>query len=213
MRDGAARAFGDGPSEAQAQTRLRAGHAHGRVRHVLGDLAGAIDADRIAPEVEDAREALVWLTDVRLERPERVVTSVSGTTSVPLRDRNVGKVTLRVYPVEPPAPFAMRRTLVGRHQVNLAGLTAARTWSFTSKDGGDPAWHGTALGLPAGQDAEDTGFPTVELHRRAPPWSFTVELHRGASPWSFTVEPHRGASPWSPAEGPGLSAAAALLDA
>ncbi len=137
----------------QSPLRPRAWHVRGRVRHVLGDLPGAIDAYRQAPEVEDAREALAWLTEAGLELPGRVVAPVAGTASVPLRYRNVGEVTLRVYPVDLQVLFAMRRTLVGLHRVNLAGLTAARTWSFTPTDAADHGWHTTALDLPVGADA------------------------------------------------------------
>lgn len=139
-----------GPSE----FRPRAWHAIGRVRHVLGDLSGAIEAYRNAsPQVEDAREALAWLTDARLELTESVTAGVAGAASFPMRYRNVPEVSLRAYPVDLQVLFAVRRTLEGLNRIDLSGITPAHQWTVKPAGGADHAWHEASMELPIGKDA------------------------------------------------------------
>lgn len=142
----------DGRREA-SEFRPRAWHAIGRVRHVLGDLAGAIAAYREAVAVEDAREAVAWLTDARLELDESVTAGVAGTASFPMRYRNVGEVRLRVYPVDLQVLFAVRRTLEGLNRIDLSGITPAHEWTVRPAGGGDHGWHASTVELPVGKDA------------------------------------------------------------
>ena len=145
-RDGGAR----GPSE----FRPRAWHATARVRHVLGDLTGAIAAYReAAPQVEDAREALAWLTEARLDVVESVTAGVAGSASFPLRHRNVAEVRLRAYPVDLQVLFAMRRTLEGLNRIDLSGIAPALEWTVATGGADDHAWHTTDVALPLGKDA------------------------------------------------------------
>jgi|GEM_PF-1769495 len=137
-----------------SEFRPRAWHAIGRVRHVLGDLGGAIAAYREAsPAVEDAREALAWLTDAKLELAESVTAGVRGTASFPMRYRNVEEVRLRVYPVDLQVLFAVRRTLEGLNKIDLSGITPAQEWTLKPEGGTDHAWHATSVELPVGKDA------------------------------------------------------------
>jgi len=132
----------------------RAWHATGRVKHVMGDLEGAIEAyRRAAGHVEDAREALAWLTETRLECPETVSAPIAGAASLPLRHRNVSEVALRAYPVDLQVLFAMRRTLVGLNQIDLSGIAPAREWTVKLEGAADHGWHETAVELPLGKDA------------------------------------------------------------
>lgn len=143
----------DGRREA-SEFRPRAWHAIGRVRHVLGDLSGAIAAYReAATAVEDAREAVAWLTDARLELDEAVTAGVAGTASFPMRYRNVDEVRLRVYPVDLQVLFAVRRTLEGLNRIDLSGITPAHEWTLRPAGGGDHGWHSTSVDLPVGKDA------------------------------------------------------------
>jgi uncharacterized protein YfaS (alpha-2-macroglobulin family)/TolA-binding protein len=139
---------------AVSEFRPRAWHAIGRVRHVLGNLDGAIAAYReAAGQIEDAREALAYLTEARLELEESVAAPVAGAAKFPVRYRNVTEVKLEAYPVDLQVLFALRRTLVGLNKIELAGIKPAKTWSFTPADGGDHAWHDAQVELPAGADA------------------------------------------------------------
>ena len=142
----------DGRREA-SEFRPRAWHAIGRVRHVLGDLAGAIAAYREAATVEDAREALAWLTDARLELDESATAGVAGTAAFPMRYRNVDEVRLRVYPVDLQVLFAVRRTLEGLNKIDLSGITPAHEWTLKPEGGADHGWHSARVELPVGKDA------------------------------------------------------------
>ena len=136
-----------------SEFRPRAWHAIGRVRHVLGDLDGAIDAYRQASSIEDAREAFAYLTETRLELVETVSAGVAGSAKFPMRYRNVGEVRFKAYPVDLQTLFAVRRTLEGLNRIDLSGIRPAQEWTVSPADGRDHAWHDTEIALPAGKDA------------------------------------------------------------
>src|SRR5439155_17218034 len=104
-------------------------------------------------KVEDAREALAWLTDTRLVADESVTAPVAGAASFTLRYRNVSEVRLRLYPVDLQVLFAMRRTLEGLNRIDLSGIAPAQEWTVSPQGGGDHQGHETAVELPAGKDA------------------------------------------------------------
>jgi uncharacterized protein YfaS (alpha-2-macroglobulin family)/TolA-binding protein len=132
----------------------RAWHATGRVRHVLGDLDGAIAAyRRAAPHVEDAREALAYLTEARLGLEETVPASVGGAARFPVKYRNVSEIRFKAYPVDLQVLFAVRKTLEGLNRIDLSGITPAHQWTLLLPDGGDHAWHEASVELPVGKDA------------------------------------------------------------
>ena len=132
----------------------RAWHAIARVRHVLGDLEGAITAYRnVGGNVEDAREALAYLTEARLDLQESVTAPVAGSASFPVKYRNVGEIRFKAYPVDLQVLFAVRRTLEGLNRIDLSGIAPSFEWSLTPKDGKDHAWHEASVELPAGKDA------------------------------------------------------------
>lgn len=138
----------------ESEFRPRAWHAIGRVRHVLGDLSGAIEAYRMAaPWVEDAREALAYLTEARLDLEETARAAVVGAASFPVRYRNVGEIRFKAYPVDLQVLFAVRRTLEGLNRIDLSGIVPAQEWTLSPKDGGDHAWHEASVELPVGKDA------------------------------------------------------------
>jgi hypothetical protein len=118
----------DGSAQNVSEFRERAHHLLGRVAHVLGDLDLAERHYRAAPSVEDAREALAWLTAKTLSGDESVVRVGPGPASVPLRYRNVEKAVLRAYPVDVQVLFAVRKTLEGLNRIDLSGITAQRQW-------------------------------------------------------------------------------------
>jgi hypothetical protein len=138
-----------GPSE----FRPRAHHAIGRVRHVLGDLPAAVESyRRAAPDVEDAREALAWLVDPRLEAPEVVEAPVDGAARPVFRTRNVSEVRLKAYPVDLQVLFTVRKSLDRLNRVDLAGIVPAKEWTLPA--GGAPyAWNDLAVDLPVGVGA------------------------------------------------------------
>jgi hypothetical protein len=136
-----------------SEYRPRAWHAIARVRHVLGDLDGAVAAYREASSIEDAREALAYLEDVRLEMKESVSADVLGSASFPVRYRNVSEIRFRVYPVDLQTLFAVRRTLEGLNRIDLSGVSPAKEWTFSPKDGRDRSWHDASVSLPVGENA------------------------------------------------------------
>jgi hypothetical protein len=137
-----------------SEFRPRAFHATARVRHVLGDLEGAIAAYReAAAQIEDAREALAYLTEARLEMPESVTSGIQGKATFPLKYRNVGEVRFKAYPVDLQVLFAVRRTLEGLNRIDLSGIAPAKEWAVSPKDGGDHGWHETTIDLPLGENA------------------------------------------------------------
>jgi hypothetical protein len=141
-------------SSVESEFRPRAWHALARVRHVMGDLGGAIEAYReAAGHVEDAREALAYLTEARLELDETVRAPVLGTASFPVRVRNVGEVRLTAYPVDLQVLFAVRRTLEGLNRIDLSGIVPAHEWTLTPEGGLDHASHEVRADLPVGKDA------------------------------------------------------------
>ena len=137
-----------------SEFRPRAFHATARVRHVLGDLDAAIEAYReAAGQVEDAREALAYLTETRLTAPEAATAPPAGSAKLAVRYRNVGEIRFRAYPVDLQTLFAIRRTLEGLNRIDLSGVTPAAAWSVTPPGGADHAWHDLDVELPLGRDA------------------------------------------------------------
>lgn len=118
----------DGSAQTESDFRERAHHLLGRVAHVLGHLDVAERHYRVASSIEDAREALAWLTARALATDESVVRVGPGAAAIPLRYRNVEKATLRAYPVDLQVLFAVRKTLVGLNKIDLSGITAQRQW-------------------------------------------------------------------------------------
>jgi hypothetical protein len=106
----------------------RAYHLLGRVAHVLGELDEAERLYRAASSVEDAREALAWLTAKTLVTDDTLVRVGPGVPAVPLRYRNLGQATLRSYPVDLQVLFAVRKTLDGLNKIDLSGIAAQRQW-------------------------------------------------------------------------------------
>jgi hypothetical protein len=130
----------------------RAHHAIARVLHATGDLAGAVAAYRRASSIEDAREALAWLVEPRLETPEVVTAGVAGEARLPIRSRNAKEVRLRAYPVDLQVLFAVRKSLEGLNRIDLAGIVPAKEWTVPL-DGRAYAWSETEVPLPVGRDA------------------------------------------------------------
>lgn len=128
--------------------RARAYHILARVHHVLGELDQAIAMYRQAKNVEDAREALAFLTEERLELEETVMRPLSGDLRLPVRYRNVAEVALKAYPVDLQVLFAVRKTLEGLHKIDLSGIVPAHEWKAALEGHADHAEHTTEIGLP-----------------------------------------------------------------
>jgi tetratricopeptide (TPR) repeat protein len=130
----------------------RAHHAIARVLHATGDLRGAVEAYRKAASIEDAREALAWLVEPRLETPEVVTAGVGGEARLPIRSRNASTARLRAYPVDLQVLFAVRKSLEGLNRIDLAGIVPAKEWTVPL-DARPHVWAETEVALPVGADA------------------------------------------------------------
>ncbi len=128
--------------------RARAFHFLGRVHHAQGDLDKAIANYRHAHNVEDAREALAFLTEERLGLDETVMRPLAAGTTFPVRYRNVKEASFKAYPVDLQVLFAVRKTLEGLHRIDLSGIVPAHEWKASFEDHGDHAEHVAQVGLP-----------------------------------------------------------------
>ncbi|MDA1195463.1 MAG: tetratricopeptide repeat protein [Planctomycetota bacterium] len=128
--------------------RERAFHVLGRVHHARGELEQAIVNYRNAHNVEDAREALAFLTEQRLGLDEIVMRPLAAGTQLPVRHRNVKEASFKAYPVDLQVLFAVRKTLEGLHRIDLSGIVPTHEWTATFSDNGDHAEHETSVALP-----------------------------------------------------------------
>ncbi len=137
-----------GGAQAYSEFRGRAYHVLARMYHVLGDLDQAIAMYRKAGNLEDAREALAFLTEKRFSIDETVTAPLADGTSFTVRYRNMDEVELKAYPVDLQVLFAVRKTLVDLHKVDLSGIVPAHQWTVALKDGKDHAAHDADVVLP-----------------------------------------------------------------
>jgi len=128
--------------------RERAYHLLARVSHVLGDLDEAIGLYKLARGVEDAREALAFLTEERLHLDDTVTRPLAAGTTFPVRYRNVKEASFKAYPVDLQVLFAVRKTLEGLHKIDLSGIVPAHEWKQALEGAGDHAEHATEVALP-----------------------------------------------------------------
>jgi len=134
--------------------RERAYHLLARVHHVLGELDQAIAMYRKARSVEDAREALAFLTEERLDLDETVMRPLAAGTTFPVRYRNVQRIAFKAYPVDLQVLFAVRKTLEGLHKIDLSGIVPAHEWTEELPAHADHGEHATDIALPVpGADA------------------------------------------------------------
>lgn len=140
----------DGSVAPLSEFRERAFHLLARVAHVLGNLGEAEGLYAQASSVEDAREALAWLRAKSLALDDTVVRVGEGPALLPVRYRNLDKVTLRSYPVDLQVLFAVRKTLVGLNAIDLSGIAPQRQWDVALPP---------VPGRAAGELAVDAGVP------------------------------------------------------
>jgi hypothetical protein len=145
-------------NERWSEFRPRALHLLARVHHVLGELDDAIELYRRAGEIEDAREALAFLTAERLAMDDTVAAGVEGGAKFPVRYRNVKQVTFKTYPVDLQVLFAVRKTLEGLNRIDLSGIVPSKEWTVTFADAGDHGDHEVLVDLPV-----EAGAPGVWL--------------------------------------------------
>ena len=123
-------------------------HLMARVRHVMGDLAGAVKYYDNARSIEDAAEALAWLREKRLDIDATRNVALGEPLAFALRYRNVAEATLKAYPVDLQVLFAIRKTLDGLHQIDLSGIVPAREWKQALPDAGDFREHEAQVTIP-----------------------------------------------------------------
>ena len=137
-----------GKSVAWSPFRERAYHLLARVHHVLGELDQAIRMYRNARSVEDAREALAFLTEERLRLEETVMRPLAADTTFPIRYRNVRTVAFKAYPVDLQVLFAVRKTLEGLHKIDLSGIVPQHEWTLELPAHADHGEHARDVRLP-----------------------------------------------------------------
>ena len=134
--------------------RERAYHLLGRVHHARGELDAAIESYKRAHGVEDAREALAFLTEERLVLEETVMRPLQAGTTFPVRYRNVKEARFKAYPVDLQVLFAVRKTLEGLHRIDLSGIVPAHEWTVALEGAEDHTEHAADVALPVkGADA------------------------------------------------------------
>ena len=99
----------------------------GRIAHVRGDLARAVEHyGRVARHFDDAAQSYAYLTEESLSLPA-VVTTRPGTASIPIRVKNLKRVRAEVYPLDLSLVFAARKSLAAINDVELTGIRPERT--------------------------------------------------------------------------------------
>ena len=134
--------------QAWSPFRGRAYHLLGRVHHARGELDAAIANYRHAHGVEDAREALAFLTEQRLQLDDVVMRPLEAGTTFPVRYRNVKEASFKAYPVDLQVLFAVRKTLDGLHKIDLSGIVPAHEWTVALMGAEDHGAHAADIALP-----------------------------------------------------------------
>ncbi len=114
--------------------RTRAYHYLARVRHIQGRVDEALALYKKAKGVEDAAEAVAFLTRTSLSMDSRHVHALNQPLTFALNHRGVESVSIQAYPVDLQVLFAIRKTLDGLHRIDLSGLVPAHAWEH--KTGG-----------------------------------------------------------------------------
>jgi uncharacterized protein YfaS (alpha-2-macroglobulin family) len=138
----------EGEAQTESEFRARAWHLLARIQHVLGDLRRAVELYRRAWDVEDAREAHAFLTEVRLRLKPTVVVGLGDPARFPIEYRNVKEVLCKAYPVDLQVLFAVRRSLTALHDVDLSGILPTHEWTVPFPDGQDHRGHEGHVDLP-----------------------------------------------------------------
>ncbi|MDJ0975331.1 MAG: MG2 domain-containing protein [Planctomycetota bacterium] len=131
-----------------SEFRARAYHILARVHHVRGELDAAIRMYKKAGGIEDAREALAYLTAKEFRLDGTHVVAKDGKPEFRVTYRNVDAVELSAYPVDLQVLFAVRKTLVDLHRVDLSGIVPPYRWQAKLPDSGDHQAHERTLELP-----------------------------------------------------------------
>jgi alpha-2-macroglobulin len=119
-----------------------------KARHVLGQIPEAIEAySKLAGKIPDAKEALLYLTAREVSSPPVVESPTAEKPELEITHRNVEKVRLRVYRVDLPVLFAVRKDLRGVSAVNLTGIDPVKSWEEKLPGGSTP--RKTRIALPA----------------------------------------------------------------
>ena len=110
--------------------RSRAYHYLARLRHIQGRGDEALELYKKAKGVEDAAEAVAFLTRSSLEMDRAHVHGLKQPLNFALRHRGVKTISLQAYPVDLQVLFAIRKTLNGLHKIDLSGLVPAHAWEY-----------------------------------------------------------------------------------
>ncbi len=112
-----------------SEFRLEMIYLLGRIAHVRGDAAEAVrryaDVKDVFP---DARQAWLHFTEPRLRAEPLASFPESGPVSVPLSLRNVTRLHLRIYRVDLPVLFAVKKSVARAHESDLTGITPERAF-------------------------------------------------------------------------------------
>ena len=131
-----------------SEFRARAYHILARVHHVRGELDDAIRMYKKAGGIEDAREALAYLTAREFHLEGTHVVGLDATPAFDVRYRNLDGVELKAYPVDLQVLFAVRKTLVDLHRVDLSGIVPPHRWEAKLPDSSDHQSHERTITVP-----------------------------------------------------------------
>jgi hypothetical protein len=108
-----------GPSEHAPSARYLLAQSH----HVLGDLPKALEAYRaVAPQFPDAAAAVEHLTAKTLSAPQVVHSALSEEPVLEVEWKNLSALQLKVYRVDLPLLFAVRKDLRSVSAIDLTGI-------------------------------------------------------------------------------------------
>ncbi len=134
-----------GPSEHYPSARYLAAKAH----HILGNLPAAVKAyTEVRSSFPDAADALGHLTAKELRTPDVVSIALEKTPKLEINWKNLDRIDVKIYRVDLPLLFAVRKDLKAISAIDLTGIDPVKKLEV-KLDGAPHAEHRTLVDLPA----------------------------------------------------------------
>jgi uncharacterized protein YfaS (alpha-2-macroglobulin family)/tetratricopeptide (TPR) repeat protein len=123
-------------------------HVIAQALEILGRREEALGwYSKIRTQSRDAAASVREMTERRLRTPDRVRVPVGETPVLRIETRNLGKVQLRVYPIDLLSFFALQKDLGSLRKVNLDGIAPRLERSVAIDGWKDREIHGTEVPL------------------------------------------------------------------
>jgi hypothetical protein len=120
----------------------------GKIAHVRGDYDRAVSRyGEVKDAFPDARQAWLFFTERGVRTPATLSFTSEGEAAVPVSAKNVDGLRLKIYAVDIPVLFAVKKSVEKVNEADLTGITPLKEWDaeLPSKK---YAWNETRLPLP-----------------------------------------------------------------